>query len=144
MLMDLVTGYEHMGIPTPDMKKTEEFYTGLGFSIDHETTNNGYPVKFFKYGDIVIETYETGDPLPMKPGAVEHIAFTTKDIVATVAEMKRLGYEISDGPTWLPFYAHGVGFAKITGPSAEIVEFLQPFKSDEERDKAIEALGLSK
>ena len=58
MLTNYVEGYQHIGIPTDDIKKTEEFYLGLGFKLKWETTYGGHPVKFFEHGNIIIETYE--------------------------------------------------------------------------------------
>ena len=58
MLTKYVDGYQHIGIPTDDIKKTEEFYLGLGFKLKWETVYGGNPVKFFEWGNIIIETYE--------------------------------------------------------------------------------------
>ena len=58
MLTQYVDGYQHIGIPTDDIKKTEEFYLSLGFKLKWATTYEGNPVKFFEYGNILIETYE--------------------------------------------------------------------------------------
>ena len=33
-----VTGIQHIGLPTNDLKKTVEFYQSLGFEITFETT----------------------------------------------------------------------------------------------------------
>ena len=38
-LQNMVTGIQHIGIPTDDLEKTIAFYTGLGFEIALRTVN---------------------------------------------------------------------------------------------------------
>lgn len=39
MNKNVITGLGHIGIPTNNIDKTIEFYTGLGFEIAHCTVN---------------------------------------------------------------------------------------------------------
>ncbi len=141
MLTQYVDGYQHIGIPTDDIEKTAKFYLGLGFKLKWETTYGGNPVKFFEWGDIIIETYEKDGGASNTIGAIDHIALNCTDIVACVKELKEEGYEFREGPAFLPYWEHGVEYVTILGPNQEIVEFIQKFKSEEEKEKAVKALG---
>lgn len=141
MLTQYVDGYQHIGIPTDDIKKTEEFYLGLGFTLKWETTYGGHPVKFLECGNILIETYEKDGGASNTIGAIDHIALNCTDIVACVKEAKAAGYEFREGPAFLPYWEHGVEYVTILGPNQEIVEFIQKFKSEEEKEKAVKELG---
>ncbi len=141
MLTEYVDGYQHVGIPTDDIKKTEEFYLGLGFSLKYETRNNGLPVKFFEYGNVLIETYEKEGGASNVRGAIDHVALNCTDIVSCVKEAKEAGYEFDEGPAYLPFWDHGVAYITIIGPNREVVEFIQKFDSEEQKEKAVKAFG---
>ena len=73
MLTNYVEGYQHIGIPTDDIKKTSEFYLGLGFKLKWETVYGGHPVKFFEHGNILIETYEKDGGASNATGAIDHV-----------------------------------------------------------------------
>lgn len=141
MLTKFVDGYNHIGIPTDDMKKTEEFYLGLGFELKWETVNNGDAVKFFGWGDVIIETYEKKEGATNKIGAIDHIALNCTDILACIEEAKASGYVFREGPAFLPYWEHGVAYITILGPNQEIVEFIQKFKSEEEAERVVKAIG---
>ena len=141
MLTNYVEGYQHIGIPTDDIKKTSEFYLGLGFKLKWETTYGGHPVKFFEHGNILIETYEKDGGASNATGAIDHVALNCTDIVACVKEIREAGYYINEGPAFLPYWEHGVEYVTILGPNHEIVEFIQKFSSEEEKEKAVKALG---
>ncbi len=141
MLTQYVDGYQHIGIPTDDINKTAEFYLGLGFKLKWETIYNGNPVKFLEWGNILVETYEKDEGASNAIGAIDHIALSCTDIVACVKEAKASGYEFREGPAFLPYWEHGVGYVTILGPNHEIVEFIQKFKSEEEKEKAVKSFG---
>lgn len=141
MLTQYVDGYQHIGIPTDDINKTAEFYIGLGFKLKWETAYNGNPVKFLEWGNIVIETYEKDEGASNAVGAIDHIALYCTDIVACIKEAKASGYEFREGPAFLPYWEHGVEYVTILGPNHEIVEFIQRFKSEEEKEKAVKEIG---
>lgn len=123
---DVVTGYQHIGIPTNDMEATIAFYTALGFEIKYETENNGRVV-FFQHGDILIETYEKGGQAVGMRGAIDHVALAVNDIEKALEEVKKTGYPIVEGPEFLPFWENGVRYICVQGPNTEIVEFLQKY-----------------
>ena len=56
----LVTGLQHIGLPTNNMAATVEFYESLGFQTVHRTENNGESVCFLQLGSVCVETYENG------------------------------------------------------------------------------------
>lgn len=141
MLTKYVDGYQHIGIPTDDINKTEEFYLGLGFQLKWETVYNGKPVKFLDWGNILIETYEKEEGASNVIGAIDHIALHCTDIVACIKEAKASGYEFREGPAFLPYWEHGVAYVTILGPNHEVVEFIQKFKSEEEKEKVVKEIG---
>ena len=106
---DVVTGYQHIGIPTNDMEATIRFYEALGFKIKYETENNGRVV-FFELGDILIETYEKGGQATGIRGAIDHIALAVSDIEKAEEEVRKTGYPIVEGPNSLPFWENGVRY----------------------------------
>lgn len=141
MLTDFVKGYQHIGIPTDDIKKTVDFYTGLGFKVIWSTVYGGHPVSFLGLGDILIETYEKDAGASNTIGAIDHIALNCTDIVACVNEAKASGYVFREGPCYLPYWEHGVEYFTVLGPNHEIVEFIQKFTSEEQKEMAVKALG---
>jgi lactoylglutathione lyase len=141
MLTQYVDGYQHIGIPTDDINKTAEFYTGLGFKLKWETIHNGVPVKFLEWGSILIEAYERIEGAANSIGAIDHIALLCTDIVSCVNEAKASGYEFREGPAFLPYWEHGVAYVTILGPNHEVIEFIQQFKSEDEKEKAVKEIG---
>lgn len=125
MLTDFVTGYDHIGIPTNDMEATVKFYEAIGFKLVHATTNNGGKVNFFQHGDIIIETYEAFGKAAMVRGAIDHIALRVNDIDKCYEEIVAAGFNVIEGPNFLPFWENGIKYVCILGPNNEVVEFLQ-------------------
>ena len=141
MLTQYVEGYQHIGIPTDDIAKTEKFYLDLGFKLKWETVYGGNPVKFFEWGNILIETYEKDGGATNAIRAIDHIALNCTDIVACVKEARESGYEFREGPAFLPYWEHGVAYVTILGPNHEVVEFIQKFDAEEQKEKAVKELG---
>lgn len=127
MIKDYVTGYQHVGIPTNDLEKTTEFYTSLGFDMIYETVNGGNRVRFFSCGTILIETYEKDGQASGTRGAIDHVALAVTDIEQAEKEARELGFNIVEGPEFLPFWENGVKYICIQGPNMEIVELLQKY-----------------
>ena len=120
-----ITGLQHIGIPTNDMKKTLDFYQSLGFEKQYGTNNKGEEVAFLQLKKVMIETYQNYQGA-MEHGAIDHIALDVTDIEAAYAEIGKLGYTIlEDGIQSLPFWKNGVRFFTIEGPNKEKVEFSQ-------------------
>lgn len=121
----LVTGLQHIGLPTNDMASTVAFYQSLGFQIAHRTVNNGEDVCFLKLGSVCIEAYENGQAVG-RAGAIDHIALDVPDIDAAWAAVNAAGHRpLESGIQELPFWSNGVRFFNILGPNNEKVEFGQ-------------------
>lgn len=123
---NLVTGIQHIGIPTGDYEKTVSFFKSLGFKEAYTRVNEQkQKMAFLKLKNIIIETYERDDTA-MEPGAIDHIAIDVSDIEAAYDEVRKLGYTaVEDGIKELPLWEHGVRWFTIVGPNKEKVEFNQ-------------------
>lgn len=141
MLTNYVNGYQHVGIPTDNINNTTAFYLNLGFKLKWETFYEGSKVRFLEWGNILIETYEKKEKVSNAIGAIDHIALACTDIVSCVREAKKLNYEFYEGPSFLPYWEYGVAYFTLLGPNSEIVEFIQKFNSNEEKEKAVKEIG---
>lgn len=120
---ELVTGMQHIGIPTNDIAATIDFYESLGFRQTFRTMNGANEVCFLQLQNVVIETYQNGQAV-MKAGAVDHIAIDVSDIEKAYEVICQGDYKhTTDGIQFLPFFENGVKFFKIEGPNGESVEF---------------------
>lgn len=67
---EMLTGVQHIGVPTNDLEKTVAFYETIGFQPVLETVNEAANerVTFLQLKNLVIETYENhaavGSPAP--------------------------------------------------------------------------------
>lgn len=126
-MKELVSGVQHVGVPTNDIEATVAFYESLGFEAVYRTVNEaaGEQVTFLRLKNLTIETYQTGAACG-KIGAIDHIALDVTDIEAAYVAIKEGGYRVlDDGIQFLPFWENGVRFFTILGPNAEKVEFSQ-------------------
>lgn len=122
-----ITGLQHIGIPTNDIEKTNDFYELLGFQVVFENVNQkaDEKVSFLKLDHAVIETYENKHAV-LENGALAHIALNVTDIEEVYKLATEKGFSISEkGIQFLPFWERGVRFFTITGPNKEKVEFSQ-------------------
>jgi len=123
-----VTGIQHIGLPTNDLKKTIEFYESLGFEQTFKTTLPTDYVAFLQLKNICIEAFQAiGEPAaPGKSGAIDHISLDVDDIEATWNAVKDAGYTPLEAEIdGLPYFEKGVRFFNIVGPNAETIEFCQ-------------------
>ena len=126
-MTDLITGLDHLGIPTNDIAKTIAFYEGLGFAVTLRSTFEGTdtPVAFLQMKDIIIETYEN-HRAAMQDGAINHVALKVTDVETAFKMMKDSGYEmIHDQIQHQPFWDKGFRFFMIRGVNNERIEFGQ-------------------
>jgi lactoylglutathione lyase len=126
-LQKLVTGIQHIGIPTDDIEKTVAFYTGLGFETVLRTKNEAAnePVAFLCLKNLTIETYENRSAVN-GAGAVDHIALNVTDIDEAFRTAKAEGYSLLNSEVqFLPFWENGVRFFTMEGPNMEKIEFAQ-------------------
>lgn len=122
-----ITGLQHIGLPTNDMKKTVDFYKALGFQVALQTVNQaaGEKVTFLRLGNLTIESYENKQAAQID-GAWDHVALNVTDIEAAFQAVKEKGFQMLDTEIqFLPFWENGVRFFTIFGPNKEKVEFSQ-------------------
>jgi catechol 2,3-dioxygenase-like lactoylglutathione lyase family enzyme len=125
--MEHITGIQHVGIPTENIKQTIEFYKKIGFTVASETINpfSKKPVCFLKCNNFCIETYET-DETNKSYGAIDHIALDVTDVDDVFKQISKLSFPIIDDCVHqLPFWQNGVRFFTIIGPNKEKIEFSQ-------------------
>ena len=121
----MVTGLQHIGLPTNDMAATVRFYQSLGFEIAHETVNGGEKVCFLRLGSVCVEIYENGQAVG-KHGAINHIGLDVEDVEAAWNAVRDAGYQPLESEIQaLPFWDRGVRFFNILGPNGEKLEFGQ-------------------
>ena len=126
-LQDYVTGVQHLGIPSADLAKTTEFYTGLGFEItfQHTDPQSGNTWIFYQLKNIVVEAYTRANPARI-PGAIDHLSIDVTDADAAYAAAVAAGYKILGSEVrQLPFFEKGVRLFMIEGPNGEKLEFNQ-------------------
>lgn len=124
-LKKYMTGIQHIGIPTNDIRKTIEFYHKLGFETALETVNGDEKVAFLKLNNLVVETYENKNA-KMEAGAIDHLAIDVADVEAVYNEIIKMELNTTnDEIHFLPFWENGVRFFTIEGPNKEKVEFSQ-------------------
>lgn len=124
-MRELLTGIQHIGIPTEDMENTKKFYGRLGFEIAYETVNEGAAVAFLKLENLVMEIYEVPKAAGVS-GAVDHVAMNVTDVEKVYEKVCSLGMNtLEDTIHFLPFWENGVRFFTIQGPNAEKIEFSQ-------------------
>ncbi len=124
-MKDLIIGFQHLGLPTKDMKATREFYDKLGFEVWYETLNEGNQVVFFKLKDLVIEAYES-DEVAMAHGAIDHVSIDVTDVHKVYEHINAIGLNnINDTIHHLHFFENGVEYFMIEGPNKEKIEFNQ-------------------
>ena len=124
---EMLTGVQHIGVPTNDLEKTVAFYETIGFQPVLEIVNEAANerVTFLQLKNLVIETYENHAAVG-KPGAIDHLALKARDIEAAFKAVKALGYEmVNDEIEFLPFWENGVRFFTFYGPNREKIEFSQ-------------------
>ncbi len=126
-LTDLMTGIQHVGIPTNDIEKTIAFYEALGFRNIYRTRNEAADeeVCFLQMKNLCIETYQNRKAA-LRAGAVDHIAIDVTDIEKTCQMVQKLGCAFfEEGISFLPFWEHGIRYFILLGPNQEKIEFCQ-------------------
>lgn len=120
-----ISGIQHIGIPTKDMRATVEFYEKLGFCVAFETINDGAKVTFLRLENLVMEVYESNEAKGYY-GAIDHVALDVENIHDTYKEICEMNLNnLNDTIHYLPFWKNGVNFFTIEGPNKERVEFSQ-------------------
>lgn len=126
-LAEIMTGIQHVGIPTNQIDATVAFYESLGFRSIYRTVNEaaGEEVCFLQMKNLCIETYQNGKAA-LHAGAVDHIAIDVTDIDAAYQAVQELGCPFfEEGISFLPFWEKGIRYFILLGPNQEKIEFCQ-------------------
>jgi len=129
-------GAQHLGIPVVDLAAAKRWYREvLSCELLFETTfgepGGEIAVAFLERAGVVFELYQLpgaalADIAARSDGHIDHIAFDVIDIDQAFADVQAAGLApIEPAPVWLPFFAWGVRYFAIRGPSGEKIEFNQ-------------------
>ena len=90
-----ITGMNHFNVLTDDVEATRRFYVGILGLTEGERPPFKFPGLWLYAGGHPI-LHISGGRLPKeRAGVIDHIAFTTTDLKATVARLKEHGVEHS-------------------------------------------------
>ncbi len=121
-------GLQHIGLPTAEVQKTIDFYTGLGFTLATRHDINGRDFAFMKLGNCLIEVIPNDNPT-MRAGAVDHICLNVTKIEELYKKIKDAGYKMIDqNIVDIAFWEKGARYFFIEGPNKERIEFCEIVK----------------
>ena len=130
-----INSFQHLGIPVTNLKRSEQFYEGLGFrnvmTSPFEENGGTGQVSMMELNGMIIEIYQLPEPenaeiRTRKDGHIDHIAFDVDDIDAAFSELKSNQYQVlQPEPVFLPFWKNGCRYFSILGPDGEKLEFNQ-------------------
>ncbi len=126
-MRNLITGLQHIGIPTPCYRQSLEFYKKLGFCIQMETqlSDTKDRVAFLELNGLIIELYESRGVI-REAGPVDHICIDVTDISLAYAYICKIECILLDQEIQhLPFWERGIRYFTIMGPNHEKIEFCQ-------------------
>lgn len=126
-MKDLVTGLQHIGLPTVNLEETTRFYTQLGFALVHEARQpDGGLVRFLRLAQVTVEAWQAPSACGAT-GAIDHIALNVTDVDAVFAYVRAhvSCRFLHDAPCSLPYWERGVRFFTVEGPNGERIEFAQ-------------------
>lgn len=97
--MDLVP--HHVGVVVSDLERSKRFYSALGFVLAQERVAEDKTISFMRLGPLQIELFAYREPVPPAGGpervlGFRHLALETRDIDATLAELKAGGLVTAD------------------------------------------------
>lgn len=95
---------DHIGIAVKDLDEALKFYEQvLGLKVRDWMNAGATRGAFLRVGEVDLEPLESKDPnsligrhLEQKGEGIHHIAFQVKDIVGTLAELKKKGVALLD------------------------------------------------
>ena len=86
-------GLDHVAINVPDVPGAITFYTEvLGLKENHTRPDFGFAGAWLDAGGQQVHLIE----LPIAPNVGQHFAILYDDLAAVVAELRGLGYEVTD------------------------------------------------
>src|SRR4051794_39027526 len=109
-----IRGIQHVGIPVIDVRRSEEFYTKLGFRNAMEApfdyNSEAGTCIMMQRDNMIIELYQFPSKeieaiRNRKDGHIDHIAFDVEDIDTTFSVLKDAGFNIiEEAPVFLKFW----------------------------------------
>lgn len=118
---ELITGLQHIGIPTANVDETCRFYEQFGFHTDWMAQDKG--MVFLKNGDCILEIYPSDSPAGCN-GGIDHVSLHVTDIEKAYQYVTSLGYTALEGKVCSnDAYGSGSVYFTIQGPNHEKVEF---------------------
>lgn len=104
-----IVGMNHFTVLTDDLERAKDFYMGLLGLEQGYRPPLGFPGAWLYCKGQAVLHIIAGRPLPAQPaGVLDHMAFSAKDLGATVSKLKASGirYELrrqNDSGTWQLF-----------------------------------------
>ena len=104
-----IVGMNHFTVLAKDLAATREFYVGVMGLADGPRPDLGFPGAWLYAGDQAVLHIIAGRALPSDPrGVLDHMAFSAKDLPATVGRLKARGisYDLrrqAESGTWQLF-----------------------------------------
>jgi len=104
-----IVGMNHFTVLAKDLAATREFYIGVMGLADGPRPDLGFPGAWLYAGDQAVLHIIAGRALPPDPrGVLDHMAFSAKDLPATVGRLKARGisYDLrrqAESGTWQLF-----------------------------------------
>jgi len=104
-----ILGMNHFTVLAKDLAATRDFYIGVMGLADGPRPDLGFPGAWLYAGDQAVLHIIAGRALPSDPrGVLDHMAFSAKDLPATVGRLKARGisYDLrrqAESGTWQLF-----------------------------------------
>ena len=104
-----IVGMNHFTVLAKDLGATREFYIGVMGLAEGPRPDLGFPGAWLYAGDQAVLHIIAGRALPSDPrGVLDHMAFSAKDLPATVGRLKTRGisYDLrrqAESGTWQLF-----------------------------------------
>lgn len=135
MLSEHIRGFQHLGLPVTNIRRSTEFYSRLGFreimAKELPTDGGSVQVVMLELNGFVLELYQLVGAALLEikgrtHGHIDHFALDVDDIKAVFDAVQAAGLTpLEDAPVFLPFWEKGVYYFNIQGPDGEKVEFNQ-------------------
>lgn len=144
-------GFQHVGIPTVDIKSSIKWYVEkLGFVNTGNTTiptpDGNIYISFVEKDGLVLEFYQLlgadlEETASRKHGRIDHFTMDVLNAQSAMQDAVKKGAEIErlispDGPvTNTALWSKGVKYAFLLGPNGEHIEFCERMDLDRNRRK---------
>jgi methylmalonyl-CoA/ethylmalonyl-CoA epimerase len=125
--------FDHAGIATDDIDALTDLYTDLcGWPVAHSETFDGMGVVFLDVGNGYFELLEPQNDdgaiaryLDANGPGIHHLALTTPDIDAALANARDLGIDLLDEEPRAGAWGHDVAFLHPKSTGGVLLEFVE-------------------